>query len=309
MRKRYVALLLACASLVAPASASAHARTATVALDYRLVLDSSSRELPGVSIAILDGDRDLRLRVHGTTVVVRGDLGEAMLRVSPSGTWANRASVTAVAERLTTTGHGWVHIASGSSFTWHEHRLGPPPYDGSRLGGVAHFTIPATVGGRPVTIGGTFVRYARPPIWPWLLGAVALAAAVVVVVRRWPGLRCEVATVVGAVAGLAALAGLAAFDAADAPNGRVAWFQIVLAVALAAVVYVALVRLRGVRRAHLGGIIGVAAGAVSLGSLSVFQHGVVISLLPATASRVLCVLALAGGAAAAATSYVTEEAR
>jgi hypothetical protein len=294
---------------VAPASASAHARTATVALDYRLVLDSSSKELPGVSVAILDGDRDLRLRVHGTTVVVRGDLGEAMLRVEPSGTWANRASVTAVAERLTTTGHGWVRIASGSSFTWHEHRLGPPPYDGSRLGGVARFAIPATVGGRPVTIGGMFVRYARPPLWPWLLGAVALAAAVVVVVRRWPGLRCEVATVVGAVAGLAALAGLAAFDAADAPNGRVAWFQIVLAVALAAVVYVALVRLRGVRRAHLGGIIGVAAGAVSLGSLSVFQHGVVISLLPATASRALCVLALAGGAAAAATSYVTEEAR
>ena len=113
----------------------------------------------------------------------------------------------------------------------------------------------------------------------------------------------------GAAAGLAALAGLAAFDAADAPNGRVAWLQIVLAVALAAVVYVALVRLRGVRRAHLGGIIGVAAGAVSLGSLSVFQHGVVISLLPATASRALCVVALAGGAAAAATSYVTEEAR
>jgi len=221
----------------------------------------------------------------------------------------NRASVTAAAERLTTPGRGWARVASGSSFTWHEHRLGPPPYDGSRLGSVARFTIPATVDGKPVTIGGSFVRYGRPPLWPWLLGAVVLAAAAAVVVRRWPGLRSELATGLGAVAGLAALAGLAAFDAADAPNGRVAWFQIVLAVALAAVVYVALVRLRGVRRAHLGGIIGVAAGAVSIGSLSVFRHGVVISLLPGTASRALCVVALAGGAAAAATSYVTEEAR
>jgi hypothetical protein len=309
MRKRYVAPLLACVSLVVPASASAHARTATVALDYRLVLDASTKGLAGVSVAILDGDRDLRLRVHGTTVVIRGDLGEPMLRLGPSGTWVNRASVTAAAERLTTSGHGWVRVASGSSFAWHEHRLGPPPYDGSRLGSVARFTIPATVDGKPVTIGGSFVRYARPPLWPWLLGAALLAAAAAVVVRRWPGLRCEVATALGAVAGLAALAGLAAFDAADAPNGRVAWVQIVLAVALAAVVYVALVRLRGVRRAHLGGIIGVAAGAVSIGSLSVFQHGVVISLLPGTASRALCVVALAGGAAAAGTSYVTEEAR
>ena len=63
------------------------------------------------------------------------------------------------------------------------------------------------------------------------------------------------------------------------------------------------------RRAHLGGIIGVAAAAVTIGALPVFQHGVVISLLPATISRALCVLAFAGGAVAAATSYVTEEAR
>ena len=108
MRKRYVAPLLACVSLVVPASASAHARSATVALDYRLVLDASTKGLAGVSVAILDGDRDLRLRVHGTTLVVRGDLGEPMLRLAPSGTWVNRASVTAAAERLTTAGHGWV---------------------------------------------------------------------------------------------------------------------------------------------------------------------------------------------------------
>src|SRR5476649_1721130 len=113
MRKRYVAPLLACVSLVVPASASAHARSATVALDYRLVLDASTKGLAGVSVAILDGDRDLRLRVHGTTLVVRGDLGEPMLRLGPSGTWVNRASVTAVAERLTTAGPGWKRIASG----------------------------------------------------------------------------------------------------------------------------------------------------------------------------------------------------
>jgi hypothetical protein len=277
-----------------------------VALDYRLILDAETLSLPGASVSILDGDRDLHIRVRGTTVTIRGDLGEPMLRIEPSGTWVNRASVTAVAEKLTTLSHGWAKIASGSSYTWHEHRLGPPPYNGSQLGPIAHFAIPLTVDGRAVTIGGTFVRYRRPLLWPWLLGAGVLAGAVAVAVRGRPRVRCEVATVLGAVAGLAALAGLVAFDAADAPNGRVAWLQLVLGFGLAAVVYGALVRLHGVRRAHLGGIIGVAAAAVTLGSLSVFQHGVVISLLPASISRALCVVALAGGVAAAATSYVTE---
>ncbi|MGZ6144342.1 MAG: hypothetical protein ACXWLM_13455, partial [Myxococcales bacterium] len=68
------------------------------------MLDASTKALPGISVAILDGDRDLRLRVHGTTVVVRGDLGEPMLRIEPAGTWVNRASVTAAAEGLTTPG-------------------------------------------------------------------------------------------------------------------------------------------------------------------------------------------------------------
>jgi hypothetical protein len=310
VKKRYVAPLLVCVALAVPASAAAHSRAPAVALDYRLILDSATKSLPGVSVSILDGDRDLHIRVRGATVTIRGDLGESMLRITPSGTWVNRASVTAVAEKLTTSlSHGWKKIASGAGYTWHEHRLGPPPYNGSQLGVVARFAIPATVDGKPVTIGGRFIRYRRPLLWPWLLGAAALAAAVALAVRRRPRVRCEVATVLGAIAGLAALAGLVSFDAADAPNGRVAWVQIVLGVGLAAVVYGALVRVRGVRRAHLGGIIGVAAAAVTLGALPVFQHGVVISLLPGTISRALCVLAFAGGAAAAATSYVTEEAR
>ena len=129
-------------------------------------------------------------------------------------------------------------------------------------------------------------------------GARALAEAAV------PG---PAATAVGASAGLAALAGLVAFDAADAPNGRVAWVQIVLGVLLALAVYTTMARLRGVRRAHLAGVLGVVAGAITLGSLDVFRHGVVISLLPGTVSRLLCVVALAGGALAAVSSYLLED--
>ncbi len=309
MRKRIVVPLVACVTLAVPVGASAHARSPAVALDYRLVLDSRTRHLPGVSAAILDGDRDLRIRTDGVTVTVKGDLGEPMLRIGPSGVWVNRGSVTASAERLTKAAAGWARLGSGSTFIWHEHRLAPPPYEGSHLGAVARFEIPVTIDGRPAAIAGTFVRFRRPPVWPWLGGAVALVAAVLVVSRVRPGLRQPIATGLGAAAGLAALAGLAAFDAADAPNGRVAWVQIVLASVLGVVVYGALVRLHGVRRAHLGGVLGVAAGAITLGSLAVFTHGVVISLLPATVSRALCALALAGGVGAAVTSYTVEERR
>ena len=71
MRTRIIVLLLVGVTLAAPASASAHARATTVALDYRLELDRVSRTLPGVTVKILDGDRALRVGAHGVTVVVR----------------------------------------------------------------------------------------------------------------------------------------------------------------------------------------------------------------------------------------------
>jgi hypothetical protein len=116
-------------------------------------------------------------------------------------------------------------------------------------------------------------------------------------------------TALGALAGLAALASLVAFSVADAPNGRVAWVQIVLGIGLGAAMYGALVRAHGPRRSAIAGLLGGAAAAVSLGSLGVFRHGVVISALPATASRILVEIAFIAGVAAAATSLRRESLR
>jgi hypothetical protein len=299
MRTRVIVLLLVGFTLAAPASASAHARTTTVALDYRLKLDRATRSIPNVSVAILDGDRALRVSVRGVTVVLHGDLGEPMLRVGPHGAWVNRASVTAVAERLTQPSHGWTQLAAGSSYTWHEHRLAPPPY-AAEFGAVARFTIPATVDGRAVTLGGTFVRYERPALWPWFVAGAVFASAVVVAVR----FRRRLTLGLGTAAGLAALASLIAFAAADAPNGRVAWLEIGLGIGLGLVVFGVLVRSREPRRSQLAGLLGAVAAALSLGSLEVFRHGVVVSLLSATASRTLLSVALFAGAAAAVTSFL-----
>ena len=296
-------LLCACAGLAAPAAASAHARTTTVALDYRLVLDRAS--IPGVHVAILDGDRSLRIGTTGPTVIVRGDLGEPMLRITRAGTWANRASTTAVAERLVGAGDGWQQVGHGSSYVWHEHRLSPPPFGSGTTGTVARFSIPVTVDGRAATIGGAFVRHARPALSPWLALAAAFAAAVALAVRTG-----RVPTIgLGVAAGLAALGSLVAFSIADAPNGRVAWVQIVLGVALAAALYGVLIRSPQARRPAVAGVLGGAAAAVSLGSLGVFRHGVVVSALPADASRALLEVAFLTGVTAAVTSLRTERRR
>jgi len=306
VRTQFVLPLVALVSLGAPAGASAHARSPTVALDYRLVLAAAPPAL-GVSVSILDGDRDLRVTSRRTALVVLGDLGEPMLRIGPGGVWVDRASVTAQAARLTTAGRGWSRVASGSSFAWHEHRLTPPPYDAARLGPVARFRIPVVLGGRRFAIAGTFVRVRRPSILPWLAAAGAVVAAAFAAAWLRPRLRRGEATLLGVVAALAALAMLVVFGAADAPNGRVQWVQLGLAAFLAAVALGVLARLGGARRAHFAAVLGAAAAAVSLGSFGVFRHGAVISLVSAAVSRTLVAAAFAAGVGALATGLFVEE--
>jgi hypothetical protein len=304
VRKRYVAPLLACLALAAPAGAAAHARSPTVALDYRLVLDRSAESLPGARVEILDGDRSLRISARTSRVVVLGDLGEPMLRIDPSGAWANRASATAAAQRLVTDGAGWQRVG-GSTFAWHDHRLAPPPYRGGPTGAVARFSVPVRVDGRAAAIGGSFVRYRRPAPWPWLVAALAGVAAIVGLTRRVPSLRSEATVAAGAVAGLAAVASLASFGVADSPTGRVAWVELGLAAFVAAAAAAALVRCRGERRVVVAGLIGAAGAATTLGSLGVFRHAVVISSFPPALARLVCAVAFTAGVGAAATGLLT----
>lgn len=297
MHKRYVAPLLVCLTLAVPASASAHARSATVALDYRLVLDRASLRLPGVDVGILDGDRSIRLAVS-TSVVVLGDLDEPMLRIDRYGTWANRASVTAVAQRLVQRGTGW-HRVGGSTFTWHDHRLAPPPYNGRRVGIVARFRVPVRVAGRPAAIAGAFVRYRRPTVWPWLgIEAIGLGLAVATL-RQTRRRRSQLTIALGCLGGLAAIVSLGCFGAADSPTGRAAWLQLAPAAFLAIAAAVGVIRLTGERRVLLASLIGGAAAATSLGSLGAFRHAVVVSALPAVPARAVSAVAFTAGLAAA----------
>ncbi len=235
---------------------------------------------------------------------MRGVLREPLIRFGADGIWVNASSPTATADGLVSRERsGWVRVADGRSLAWHDHRLAPPPV--TRPGPAGRFSIPVTVDGRERTIGGTFVRVARPALWPWLAGGIALAAGIYAVSRRrpWHG---ALTVGLGVAGGFAALAAVTTFAVRAAPTGGVAWLQLASGIAVAVVLGGLLVYLRGRRRAHAAGVVGAVAAAVALSSLPVFWHGVVVSALPATGARLVCALALVCGLAAAALSFLPE---
>jgi hypothetical protein len=288
--------LAAVAGLATAAPASAHPRGPAVALDYRLRLSAPPA---GLRVQILDGDRSLEASVAGSTrAVVRGYLREPMLRFGSNGVFANAASPTAQADKLVAAGSGWVRVASGPRFSWHDHRLAP-------AGARGRFAIPVQVDGRAGVIAGTFVRVPRPALWPWLAGVGAFAVAVVPLARR-PQLRLPLVVVLGTAAGAAALAATIAFAVRDRPDGGVGWAAIATAAAVAAALAVPLLRLRGRRRAMAAGVTGAVAAAVTISSLPVFWHGIVVSALPDDVARLACAVAFAAGAAAAVLTLLPE---
>src|SRR4051794_274617 len=148
------------ACLVGSSPAGAHSRAPTVALDYRLELGTA---LPaGVHADVIDGDRALRLTVDPPhRVLVRGLLGEPVLRFAPDGVWANRASPTADADKLVRRGSGWERLTAGHTLLWHDHRLAPPA--APRPGKSTRWALPPLVGSPPAKLEGTVTPVAPPP--------------------------------------------------------------------------------------------------------------------------------------------------
>jgi hypothetical protein len=286
-------LVVAIAALVGAGPASAHTRAPAVALDVRLRVTEAPA---GVHAEVLDGDRALRLRVDPPArVVVRGLVGEAVLRFGPDGVWVNLASPTAEADKLTKAGTGWKRLRSTPALTWHDHRLAPP----RGLASTAPWTLPLTVDGRRAALRGEFLRARRPAAWPWLAGALVAFAAVGAGWRYAPRRRRAAATGLAAAAALAALAASASFATGD-PIERIGkWLDVAAAGALAIVALWALSMRSWSVRGWVTTLVGAVAAAISLGSLSVFWHGFVISSLPASLARLATWSAVVCGLSAA----------
>jgi hypothetical protein len=294
---RAVALsIVVVVSFSAPGGAAAHPRAPTVALDYKLQL--SRVALPGVQAEVVDGDRALRLRVDPPhRLVVRGLLGEPLLRFGPNGVWVNRGSPSAAADELASRGgSGWARLTEGRRFLWHDHRLAPPP--GLHTGSSAPWSLPLTLDGRPRALTGTFTRIARPSVWPWLVSAFIAVAALAAFARALPRRRAEAAAAAAGIAAVGALAAGAAFATGDAIARGAQWVEVGSAGLLAVLALAALVFGNRSLRTWSAMVVGVVAAALGLGSLSVFWHGVVVSSLPASVARLATAVAFVGGAAA-----------
>jgi hypothetical protein len=293
---RFAALpivVVACLAVAAPASA--HSRAPTVALDYRVEL--AAARLQGVHADVVDGDRALRVSVDAPhRLLVRGLLGEPLLRFGPDGVWVNRSSPTAATDRLAQRGSGWTRVARSGAFLWHDHRLAPPA--GLRAGESASWSVPVTLDGREARLGGTFTRVGKPPLWPWLVAMLVAAGAIAALARALPAKRPETAAAIAAIAATAALTASTALATGDTIARRTQWIEAASAGLLALFAAFALLRHDRSLRTWAGMVVGVVAASLGLGSLSVFRHGVVVSSLPAPFTRLATAIALVGGAAA-----------
>src|SRR5579872_2489064 len=122
------------ATAAAPPAASAHLRSGTLAVDYRVSLSDAST--PAYEARIFQSDHGLTLTVRpGHVVVLTGYLGEPVFRLDGHGLSINAASPTAVAVRLLAKGAAvdspgpvWRVQRGRRTATWHDARSqGLPP--------------------------------------------------------------------------------------------------------------------------------------------------------------------------------------
>jgi hypothetical protein len=301
-RRPGAAAAVALVFLSMPQAAYAHSAAPTIALDVRLHVDSR----PGVRAQVIDGNRRLRLTVDpGRTLAVRGLLGEPFIRFDRGGVSVDRGSPTVAADRiLKGHGSGWVRVTRGHSFTWHDHRLAPPR--GLPAGAAAPFSLPVFLDGSPAAIGGRFTAVARPAWWPWLVAVALALPAVAVAAVRAPGRRARLAWAAACVAAAGALVATLGL-ATGATFGQVSlWVEVALAAALVLVALVGLLARRSVRT-WTASLVGAAAVVICLRDVVVFWHGVVVSSLSPTLTRVAVAAAIAGGLAATGISFTAQD--
>jgi len=267
-------------ALALPATATAHLRTGTVAVDYRPRV--TSRPAGPLEVGVYLSDRALHLGVErGHLVVVYGYLGEPFIRVGDAGVSVDTASPTAGATGLLPRGApsgGWVLRSHRRTVVWHDVRT-------SR----SHWRVPIAVDGRRESIAGVTTRLPRPAMWPWLVLLAAIVAAAAAV-RRPVALG-----VISSAAAMVVAAGFA-FSAYADPGTWIAGVDELFFVA--AGIGVLRWGAPGLRLASAVwlGLVGLAVG---LSKGEVFLHALVLSALPGQATRAAVVVGVGSGIVAA----------
>jgi hypothetical protein len=180
------------------------------------------------------------------------------------------------------------------SVVWHDVRLRGLP------AGVpgARWTLPVVVDGAVGRLEGRTRRVQAPASDAWLGMSVACGLALLVVLagpRRRLLTACTVFAGLAAVSTIAVAAGFGASPTASAARMLEAFDEVVAVLVASAIMARAA---RDDRRVMAGvalGLLGLVAGGLKVAAL---RHGVVLSALPADATRASVVLALCAGGAA-----------
>lgn len=292
-RRHLAALVVALVAAVGPArpAAADAARPGNV----RSEVTGTTPGIP-VQARVVGGDAFLQLTVErGHEVVVLDYVGGDYVRIDADGTVSeNRGSA---AWRLNRTRYGdgevdpeatgaadWRVVARDGTWAWHDHRV---HWMSPTTAPDTSWTVPLRVDGRAAEILGRYGPVDAPAGWPWWLVVAALAAASALVASR-------VARPAGALA-LVAVAVTAPVAVAlhRLPAATWAGSALLGAALLAAVGSLA------TRRPTSGALVagaGVALALWGLRRVSVFDHAVLVTSLPAWLDRVAVAVALGIGA-------------
>ena len=293
---------VACACLLGAVPASAHLRSGTVAVDYRVSIAAPVTAAYAAQIYQSDHGLSLTLR-PGHVVVMLGYLGEPVIRLDAAGLSVNAASPTALAMHLVAKGRGvsasaprWRLQRGRHTVLWHDSRVQglPPGVDAGR------WSVPLVIDGRRGDLRGRLSRFPAPPVWLWLtVLALWLAAGVLPMLPPWRSRARPVAMLLAVIAAAAAAVTVTAF-ALDAYASPGTWIE-----GLDVLVFLAVgvgVMWRGARNLHVAAAIWLGLVSVAVGLLegAVFLHPIVLAVLPGTIMRLLVVTALGAGIGAAA---------
>ncbi len=181
------------------APAAAHGLGGLTPTNYETVLQSVTPHVAGVHVQVTDLGTKVELTNDGSrTVTVLGYDGEPYLRIGPDGVFENVRSPATYLNRSTTiTGAPpksadakasplWRNVSSGTTARWHDHRAhfmgGEDPPEVARHPDTRHvvdnWVIPMRVGNQDLTVRGQLVYVPPPSPWPWVVGAVLVAALV-----------------------------------------------------------------------------------------------------------------------------------